>query len=229
MLRNIRNNLLEVHETHLKAWRRIDQDGGMRLGYEEFRGACNDVLIYFAGGNKRAQSQPLSKEALLNIASARGLPRNEAEVAAAWRVMDKECAGFIYLRNWDMDSHQHLKEFKNWCDKTHGSVLNAYRVLDGSGTGASSNAKLSVSELKRCAAGADGCKADLQLLFEGLDASNAMSLSENDIKFLDTWDLAWEEWVEEAALKKQRQHERSFGERSAQQSQGQTETVDTDA
>jgi len=204
MLKNIRNNLLEVHEHHLRAWRHIDKDGTMRLSYEEFRGACNDILIFFAGGNKRGQSQPLSKEALLGVAHARGLPRNEAEVAAAWRVMDKDCAGFIYLRNWDMESHQHLSKFKLWCDKVHGGMVNAFRVLDGSGSGASSNAKLSATELKRCAVGPDGCKADLQFLFDGLDVANALSLSENDVKFLDTWDLAWEEWVEEASIKRQR-------------------------
>ena len=34
-------------------------------------------------------------------------------------------------------------------------------------------------------------QADVEFLFNGLDVSNAWSLSENDVKFLDNW-AAWQ-------------------------------------
>mmetsp|Transcript_24436 Transcript_24436/g.56635 ORF Transcript_24436/g.56635 Transcript_24436/m.56635 type:complete len:755 (-) Transcript_24436:35-2299(-) len=186
--RVIKDKLLELHQHPLIAWRKMDKDGSMRISYDEFRSYWVDLLT----NNKAIAAQ------------AGNLPRSEGDVAAAWRSMDKECSGYIQLRDWDMPSHSHLSAFKRWADRTHGSVVAAFRALDVGGNGITSNCKLSLTELKKCTKGPDGCKADVEFLFNGLDVSNAWSLSENDVKFLDGWDLAWEEWQEEASATKRR-------------------------
>lgn len=115
--------------------------------------------------------------------------------------MDKECTGYIELRDWDIKSHEHLAEFKTWADRTHGSATAAFRALDTGASGQTSNCKLSRKELERCTKGEDSCKAEIEFLFDGLDVNQIDYLYEADVKFLDGWDLAWEEWQAEAEKK----------------------------
>ncbi|CAJ1361746.1 unnamed protein product [Effrenium voratum] len=181
-VRVVKEKLLDLHQHALIAWRKIDKDGSMRISYDEFRGYIFDML----SGNK-AQVQTTAN-----------FPRSDAEIAAVWRAMDKDCTGYIQLRDWDSKSHLSLSEFKTWAERTHGTVTAAFRALDVGGNGVTSNCKLSLTELKKCTKGPDGCKAEVEFLFDGLDVNHAWSLSEADVKFLDFWDLSWEEWQEGA-------------------------------
>lgn len=166
----MRDKLMEVHRHPLKAWRKLDKDGSMRLSYEEFREIASDMA-------RKMESSPSNANS--------GFPRLESEVAAAWRAIDKECVGYIQLRDWDLESHRHLSEFKSWCDRNHGGVIAAFRFLDGGGMEKNSNAKLSEHELRNCAKGPDPCTANIEFLFDGLDVNGNWALSESDVQFLD--------------------------------------------
>uniref|UniRef100_A0A7S2KC24 EF-hand domain-containing protein n=1 Tax=Zooxanthella nutricula TaxID=1333877 RepID=A0A7S2KC24_9DINO len=115
-----------------------------------------------------------------------------------WRALDDDCSGAITLRDWDLASYEALVEFKGWADRVHGSVVKAFRALDN----ASGNAKLSEGELHKALRGDDPCKADLEIVFDGLDVHSCYSLTEGDVKFLDLWDMAWESWLWDAKQKR---------------------------
>eukprot|EP00933_Yihiella_yeosuensis_P056615 TRINITY_DN5591_c1_g1_i2.p1 TRINITY_DN5591_c1_g1~~TRINITY_DN5591_c1_g1_i2.p1 ORF type:complete len:854 (+),score=150.44 TRINITY_DN5591_c1_g1_i2:123-2684(+) len=186
--------LMEVHQHPLKAWRKLDRDNTMKCSWDEFRQMCSE-LIWMAGA-KAVNKNP-------------HLPRTEADAAAAWRHIDQECKGWFCLRAFHEESHHELGKFKRWCDRVHGGVVKAFRSLDSGGAGGS-NAKLSENELKRCTKHRDPCTANVEFIFDGLDHNSNWALAENDVKFLDNWDLAWEEWQWEAAAshaKKQREGE----------------------
>lgn len=184
----VRDKLMEMHRHPLKAWRKLDKDGSMRLSFDEFRDIVADIVA------RKMDSSPSNENS--------AFPRSESEVAAAWRAIDKECVGYIQLRDWHLESHKNLSEFKSWCDRNHGNVIAAFRFLDGGGVGKNSNAKLSEHEIRNCAKGPDPCTADVEFLFDGLDVNSNWALSESDVQFLDRWDFEWEQWQEEAAAKK---------------------------
>merc|ERR1719160_276921 len=37
-------------------------------------------------------------------------------------------------------------------------------------------------------------KGDIEFLFDALDINNVKMLSESEVKFLDGWDVEWEDW-----------------------------------
>lgn len=163
----------------LKSWRKIfDLDRTMRVSWDEFHNAFVSLC-----------ASPLSNR----------LPRTEREIAAIWKALDRDCSGWIALREFDTPSFEAVSAFKRWADRVHGSVQKAFRALDGS------NCKLSEAELKKAGKADDPCVCDFELLFDGLDNCKEWSddnfLTEPDVKFLDLWDLVWEEW-EVSAKKK---------------------------
>merc|ERR1711862_815081 len=84
--------------------------------------------------------------------------------------------------------------FKRWADRTHGGCVLAFRAMDGDNH--ASNGKLSLGELKR---GTKGHYAgNFELLFDGLDVSDTGSLTENEVKFLDHWDVDFDVWQTKA-------------------------------
>jgi len=184
-MRTVKEKLIDMHMHPLIAWRKIDKDGSMRISYDEFRFYLYDML---------------SANKAMCVATS-SFPKTEPDIAAVWRAMDKECTGYIELRDWDIKSHEHLAEFKTWADRTHGSATAAFRALDTGASGQTSNCKLSRKELERCTKGEDSCKAEIEFLFDGLDVNQIDYLYEADVKFLDGWDLAWEEWQAEAEKK----------------------------
>merc|ERR1712194_278186 len=115
----------------------------------------------------------------------------EEGLAGIWRALDDDCSGVITLREWDQKSFDELSEFKTWADRAHHGATKAFRALDA-GAG---NSKVSSSEFMKARHAADPCKADLPFLFDSLDVSNSWGLSEHDVKFLDSWDLAWEDYL----------------------------------
>eukprot|EP00931_Biecheleriopsis_adriatica_P042241 TRINITY_DN24084_c0_g1_i1.p1 TRINITY_DN24084_c0_g1~~TRINITY_DN24084_c0_g1_i1.p1 ORF type:complete len:633 (-),score=110.18 TRINITY_DN24084_c0_g1_i1:68-1966(-) len=182
----VKDKLLEVYQHPLRAWRKIEKEGSLTLAFETFRGVCHDLLL---NGVQGVTGLPAN------------FPRTDADVAGAWRCLDQDGVGYARLRHWDMRSHETLVEFKEWADRVHGSVVAAFHNLDVGGAAGSSNAKLSENELKACTRGPDPCKADMEFLFDGLDVGGNWSLTEPDVRFLDYWDVEWEEWEEQAASK----------------------------
>jgi len=173
-LQRLKGALQEREGSLLRAWRKaLDKDGSMRISFEEFTAACAELSR--------------GKRGKLN-----GLPANEAEVCAVWRAMDEDCSGWIALREFDPVSFEALAEFKRWAVRAYGGAVRAFRHLDSS-TGAS-GCKLGEGDFRKCKRGPDGCKADLDFLFDGLDIHNAWVLTENEVRFIDEWDLAWEDW-----------------------------------
>lgn len=162
----------------LKAWIKfLDKDGGMRISWDEFLDACKEI--------------PLAREPLPAQIAA-GFPQTDLEIAGCWRAMDDDCSGWIALREFDEESFDALSGFKRWAQRAHGGAVQAFRNLD------SSSAKLTKADLRRAVKGEDGYKGDLGLLFDGLDVNNTNSLTENDVRFIDHWDLDWEDWEHQA-------------------------------
>ena len=71
----------------------------MRISYEEFRSYIHDIQM-------KAANLP-----------AHFPKQSEPDTAACWRTMDKECTGYIELRDWDLRSHENVAEFKLWADR----------------------------------------------------------------------------------------------------------------
>jgi len=180
-----KERLLDLHQSLLKAWRKVlGRDGTMRLSWDEF---CN--------ANAEISRTPPALPA--------AFPRSRDELAAVWRAIDQDCGGWISLREFDQESFDIVGEFKRWAVRVHGGVVKAFRQLDS----ASGNCRISESELKKAARGKDGCNLkseQFELLFDGLcpqqQATQSWALTENDVKFLDSWDIAWEDW--EASAKR---------------------------
>jgi len=171
-LREVKRRFLEMYPTPLRVWRRcLDRNNSMSLAWEEFADAIADLC--------RRTKTPQYPEQV---------------IASIWRALDTECTGNITLREWDLPSFEAIREFKLWADRVHGGVVKAFRALDSN----SGNAKLSEGEILKAARGDDPCRADLDLIFEGLDVNDSRALTESDVRFLDTWDLSWEEWLHQA-------------------------------
>lgn len=172
--KRIKEELRELHPSLLHMWRKVfDRDGVMRLSWDKF------VQIFQSIGSADATASQVFPQAL-------------SDIAGVWRAMDAECCGWILLRDFDLESFEALSVFKRWAEGTHGSLVKAFHALDGG------NGRLSRGELKKAARGESGCRADLDLVFEGLDVEESSLLVENDVRFLDRWDLDWEDLEVEA-------------------------------
>lgn len=179
-LQRLKDALVFQHASLLKAWRKaLDKDSTMRISWDEFSQACMAI----PQAREQLPSQYLED-----------LPQTSDEIAGCWRALDQDCSGWIALREFDQPSFHALASFKRWADESHGGVVAAFRNLD------TANAKLSEAELKKASRGEKGYKGDFELLFDGLDVNNANQLTENDVKFLDAWDLDWEDWEYESKM-----------------------------
>jgi len=189
-LQRLKDALIFQHNSLLRAWRKaLDKDSTMRISWDEFYQAC----VAVPQGRERLEPQYLE-----------GLPQTADQIAGCWRALDQDCSGWIALREFDKESFQALASFKRWADESHGGVVNAFRNLD------TANAKLSEAELKKAARGEKGFKGDFELLFDGLDVNNANQLTENDVKFLDSWDLAWEDWEHETKMRRKKTVQKTY-------------------
>lgn len=173
-LKAVKGALRFMHNTILSGWRKVmDVDSNMRVSWVEFATSCRGI-------NWRSLPSAVSS----------AFPKTLEELTCAWRAVDVNCSGWIALREFDFVSWKALSDFKRWADRTHGGCLHAFRAMDNSGY--TSNGKLSLGELKR---GTKGYYAgDFELLFDGLDIGNTGSLTENEVKFLDYWDVDFESW-----------------------------------
>merc|ERR1712060_107773 len=122
-------------------------------------------------------------------------PKTEHELAAVWRALDEDCSGWVALREWDPPCFEALAKFKIYADQMHGGpcmrdgAVSAFHNLDVNNSG-----RLSVWELRQITRGPDAYTGDVEILFTSLDTNNTGKLMEDDVKFIDAWDLAWEEW-----------------------------------
>merc|ERR1712228_317149 len=79
--------------------------------------------------------------------------------------------------------------FKRWADSTYSGAVAAFHEIDSN-----SNGKMQIWELHKASGGPNGYEGDVEALFESLDVNSAGFLTESEFRFLDGWDLDWEEW-----------------------------------
>lgn len=114
----------------------------------------------------------------------------KGNIGGAWRSLDIDLSGTISLKEFDAESSDILKSFKEWADQHFGSVELAIKSLDIDNSGS-----VSFAELRRA------CEklkwsGDVRLLFDCLDVdrkkdrpSNTRSLSFEEVSFLDSWHM----------------------------------------
>jgi len=178
----LKRYLEDTQGNALRAWRKVlDREGSMKVSWDTWCKICAEI----------------AKKGNLSILG------NVDSVGAIWRAMDQDCSGWIALREWDEKSFEVLSVFKLWVDNNHGCVLRAFRAIDDS-----ANAKVSLNELKKAGKSSKEMKEiDHEFLFEGLDVHQAGLLTENEVKFLDDWDLDWEDWQTEANMAAQEKNQ----------------------
>mmetsp|Transcript_99173 Transcript_99173/g.190426 ORF Transcript_99173/g.190426 Transcript_99173/m.190426 type:complete len:767 (+) Transcript_99173:71-2371(+) len=113
------------------------------------------------------------------------------DVAGAWRALDDDLSGFITLHEIHPPSSMTLGCFKSWADEEFGGVRSAFGVFDNDGSN-----EVSFREFKR-ACRAYGFNHDVKTVFQALDVERNGSLSLDEVTFLDDWDFADRDEVEE--------------------------------
>lgn len=184
MLDNLLDALKELHQDNmLRAWfKSMDTDQTMRVSWTKFNKACARIPRQGRFANL--------------------LPKTDKEVAAVWRTLDEDCSGWIALREFDQDVHEAAAAFKNWCDRTYGGIAKFVAKLQSVDQGMNQGVQKVSKREFRTALVEKGVVTSQQanMLFDGLDIADTALLGEHDVKFLDKWDLVWEEWEAEAHL-----------------------------
>merc|ERR1711920_107795 len=155
----------------LLAWLKVlDTDQTMRVNWDEFVKACSVMQR----GNARSDS----------------VPQKEADIARVWRAMDRDCSGWISMREFDWETFNLVATFKRWAQREYGRCARAISRIDKNGSG-----KIAAWELHEALKDEGVSRADAELLFHGLDTLGSGTVGENDVRFLDRWDLVWEDWA----------------------------------
>jgi hypothetical protein len=176
ILRHIKEGFCLVHGTPLwRTWRNVlDVDCTMRVSWDEFAPAVKKLVkqcaVKFPGHT---------------------VPHLEEDVAAAWRALDEDCGGYVTLKEWDRPCFEVLRAFKEWAIKEHGGCVAAMKKLDANG-----NARLNSWELRQSESRPNAYPGDVDAVFDYLDLANQKSLGEPEVKFIDEWDIEWEEFEE---------------------------------
>lgn len=179
-LDNLLGSLRELHQDNmLRAWfKSMDTDQTMRVSWTKFNLACARIPRQGRFANL--------------------LPKTDKEIAAVWRTLDEDCSGWIALREFDQDVHEAASAFKNWCHKTHGGIAKFVAKVERVDQGGQ---KVSKTAFRKALVQHGVVTAQqANMLFDGLDIADTGLLGEQDVKFLDKWDLVWEEWEGEAHL-----------------------------
>lgn len=176
-VQRLREAFLKVHGSPLfRTWRKVlDRPGSMRITWNTFVNACSSA----------------------SMAKQSGAPKTEEQISAVWKALDTECSGWIRLREFDPPCFEVYSSFKRWAESLHGSALRAFREIDAATNG---NGKLAERELRKVVQDRGGWNGDVGFLFECLDWNNSGRIVEQDVVFLDHWDLDTEEW--EAKVRK---------------------------
>mmetsp|Transcript_63527 Transcript_63527/g.151496 ORF Transcript_63527/g.151496 Transcript_63527/m.151496 type:complete len:658 (-) Transcript_63527:151-2124(-) len=184
-LEQLKQVLKATYRLLLRAWRKIlDKDGAMRVSWDDFREACKALWVKTTTNN---------------------LPRTEREVASIWRALDQDCSGWISLAHFDMESYTAVREFKKWSEEKYGTVVSAFRHLSGR------NWKVTNEDLIKADCYGNVATPNSELLLRGLNVHDNANIQvktmpngstqrveipylvESDVRFLDRWDLAFEE------------------------------------
>eukprot|EP00931_Biecheleriopsis_adriatica_P052455 TRINITY_DN30510_c0_g2_i1.p1 TRINITY_DN30510_c0_g2~~TRINITY_DN30510_c0_g2_i1.p1 ORF type:complete len:793 (+),score=148.64 TRINITY_DN30510_c0_g2_i1:72-2450(+) len=186
----LREALEETHHNMLRAWfKAMDTDQTMRVPWTKFRTACASI--------------PRTGR------HAASLPKTEEEIAAVWRMLDEDCSGWIALREFDKPAFEAASRFKRWADHEHGSIakfmnkLIMKNMIEPTDRPAYDQVgqKINRGVFRKALRDEVGFNREAaELLSEGLDVADAGLLGEHDVKFLDKWDLVWEEWESGAYL-----------------------------
>merc|ERR1712032_1051779 len=115
------------------------------------------------------------------------VPQSEEELSRVWRAMDTDCSGWISLREFDRETFDAVAKFKRWAQRTHGRCVRAISHMDKNGSGT-----VTVWEFHEALKEEGLSRAAAELVFHGLDKGGDGNIEENDVRFLDRWDLAWE-------------------------------------
>jgi len=107
----------------------------------------------------------------------------QGNISGAWRFVDRDFNGSISLKDLDRESFKLLASFKDWCEKSFGSIELAFKTLDANKT-----ETLCLADLSR-ACKARGWPGDVKVLFRCLDISNDSVISFAELRFLETWQV----------------------------------------
>jgi len=175
LLKRIKEGFILIHGNPLwRTWRTVlDADCSMRVSWDEFVPAIKKLTKQLA-------------------VKAPGLvmPKSEEEIATAWRAVDDDCSGWIALKEFDPDCFKCLKSFKEWAVREYGSVIGAMKKIDGNSNG------MAPWELRKSETRPNAYPGDVDALFFHLDLDGGRTLGMSELKFLDEWDIAWEEYEE---------------------------------
>lgn len=164
-----------------KTWRYVlDTNCTMRVNWDEFLAGCKRL------------AREASAKGFVNVLSSK-----EEDIAAVWRALDDDCSGWIALKEFDPQCFRIFKGFKSWAEQEHGGVVSAFKALD-----ANANGRLNAWELKKAENRPNGYPGDVDALFDYLDLDKSKSLGEAEVRFMDTWDIAWEEFEERSRNKR---------------------------
>lgn len=170
-LENLQKALVETHKSLLKAWWSVlDVDQTMRVTWTRFKAVCNSIA-------KTAKP-------------TEAVPRNESEVASVWRALDKDCSGWIALWEFDQKAHEAVLGLKRYADAAHGGVVKFIRSL---GLQDPTSTKVSKTVFRKALKDSKFSREVSELLFDSLDRNESGLLGELDVRFLDRWDLIFEE------------------------------------
>lgn len=170
LLNSFRSALAELHGSALRAWFRLwDPDQLFRISWFRFR------------------------LGVANIARRHGgLPNMEEDAAKVWRTLDEECFGWATLRTFYPEAFEAATRLKRWATLSHGSVAkfvaSLLKKLESQGL------KLSKGMFRKALVDEEVlAKEAAEILFEGFDVDEHGALTEQDVRCLDKWDLAFEE------------------------------------
>mmetsp|Transcript_112297 Transcript_112297/g.317407 ORF Transcript_112297/g.317407 Transcript_112297/m.317407 type:complete len:675 (-) Transcript_112297:95-2119(-) len=180
-LEALKEAMFEVHSSSLAAWWKVlDRDKTMRVSWEEFVHACAKI----------AKRLPENTD----------LPKTEDEMAAVWRALDSDCSGWIALREYDAECFRVLSSFKKWVDTKHGNIAKTMQAF------CDDDAHVTWARFWKVLKQEQFSKDDAALIFDGLVTHTPVRsargpvtsvqsyLEEGSLRFLDKWDLVWEEW-----------------------------------
>eukprot|EP00933_Yihiella_yeosuensis_P045065 TRINITY_DN40369_c0_g1_i1.p1 TRINITY_DN40369_c0_g1~~TRINITY_DN40369_c0_g1_i1.p1 ORF type:complete len:778 (-),score=146.49 TRINITY_DN40369_c0_g1_i1:188-2521(-) len=180
-LEALRTVLREKHENMLRAWWRVlDTEQTMRVTWQKFKTAVAKI---------KPPNRPHYQY----------FPRTEEDIACVWRMLDTDCSGWIALREFDKAAFEAASSFKRWADRVHG-IGGVAKLMHQASQLEQGNQKLNRNAFRKALASGPLKREEIDLLFDGFDVSEAGLLSEGDLKFLDKWDLVWEEWEAVAHL-----------------------------
>lgn len=111
--------------------------------------------------------------------------QEEDSMAQVWRAWDSDCSGYLFLRRFHPEAHEAAARLKRWAAKSGGGVKFINQLESNNGRVSKATFRKAVADVL------DQAAADL--LFDGLDVGDTGHLTEQDVRCLDRWDLAFED------------------------------------